>query len=169
MATWGAIHNLDNFQQLEFSIGAETSEILEYVIENVALPKLQELIERDVYSYNEIWDGRTYQFKYAWEMKLQKQGFYNNVILFLNEDELDYGYPNPFTHITYSASGLAEIINDGWNSGTYPNPPMNFPIMSPRPYWDDFIEWLNNDFEYEFLKECNRRGLNMTITGDLYF
>lgn len=169
MATWGAIHSVDNFEQLKFSIGVETSEILEYVMENIVLPKLQELIERDVYSYHEKWDGRTKQFKDAWKVQVQRQGFYNNILLFLDENELSYGYPNPFTHVTYDAIGLAEIINEGWQSNTYPNPPMNFPIMNSRPYWDDFIEWMNNYFEEEFLSECIRRGMDIRITGELYF
>lgn len=174
MATWSGSHNVDDFQQLEFAIGTETSEILEYVMENVVLPQLLDLIERDVYSYHgqlsqNFWDGRSGDFKNAWKLKIQKQGFYNNIILYIDDNEFSYQMSHPFSHMTDSASGLAEIINEGWDSSSYPLPPYHFPAMYARPYWDDFIEWMNDNFEYEFIKECNNRGLNMTVTGDLSF
>ena len=174
MATWAGKHDVEDFEQLEFSIGAETSEILEYVMEYVVLPQLQDYIERDVYNYHgqlseDFWDGRSGDFKRAWKIKVQRQGFYNNIELYIDEDKFSYQMSHSLSHMTDSASGLAEIINEGWNSTSYPFPPYNFPAMYARPYWDDFIEWMNNNFEEEFMKECNRRGLNMVITGDLSF
>lgn len=172
MATWQGKHTQHTFnslQELEFSIGAETSEILEYVMENVVLPKLKEYIENDVYKYNAEWDGRTGEFKDAWKIGLQRQGFYNNISLYLDDSAFSYGYPNPFTHNMYSASGLAEIINEGWNSSYYAMPPYGFPAIEARPYWKDFIEWMDENFGNEFLKECNKRGINMIVTNDLRF
>lgn len=169
MATWGGSHYLRDFQQLELSVGTETSEVLQYVMENVVLPKLQEYIEYYVYSYREKWDGRTFEFIDAWKVKVQRQGFYNNIILYIDDDELSYGFPNPFTHNLYSADGLAEVINNGWNSSNYILPPYGFPAMGARPFWNEFVDWLNKNFEKEFISECQRRGIDMVITGDLSF
>lgn len=175
MATWGGSHTVDNFEQIEFSVGVETSEVLEYVMENVVLPKLQDYIYRDVYRYtgeqsSKFWGGRTGQFLNAWKVRVQKQGFYNNVILYIDDNEIDsFDGDNESAHRFYEARDLAEVINKGWKSKYYDAPPCGFPVMRKRPYWNDFIHWMNDNFADEFLTECNRRGLNMTITGDLDF
>lgn len=172
MATWGGSHIVDNFEQIEFSIGTETSEILEYVMENIVLPKLQDYIYRDVYRYSgeqssKFWGRRSGQFVRAWKTKIQRQGFYNNIILYIDDSEIDTF--DEEDHRLYSASGLAEVINEGWHSDYYSSPPCGYPVMRARPYWDDFLEWMNDNFADEFLYECNKRGLNMTITGNLDF
>lgn len=175
MATWGGSHEVYDFDQLEFSIGVQTSEVLEYVMENTVLPKLQDYIYRDVYRYNgeqssQFWGGRTGQFLNAWKLKIQRQGFYNNVILYADDYELDsFSGDNESSHRLYYASDLAEVINNGWHSDYYSSPPCGFPVMRKRPFWDDFMNWMNQNFEREFLAECNRRGIEMTITGSLDF
>ena len=174
MATWSGNVGFDNFNELYANVGTATSEILEYCMEQYALPKLLEYIDRDVYEYNATWlngntndEGRTYEFgdKDTWVVGKLKSGFYDQVYIAMNPSNLHYYEPFGHNHITMEkniAEALPEIINNGLSESH-----MNFPAIRRRPFWDDFIKWFEKDFGKIFVQECRKNGIDMTISGGI--
>lgn len=135
------------------------------VIDSVAkilTDKLIELIDEEVYSYNNTFYERTYQFKDSWEYT--KPIIRGNIIesqIFQNYAIMTY-VPEKWQHgSSYSGqlneNGLSEIINDGKIGNM-----ANFPQIGSRPFWDKFEEYVNANIGRIFIEECNKNGLVTT-------
>lgn len=149
---------LDTFLNLKMSL----------VIESVAktlTDKLLEFIDDEVYSYDNTFYERTYQFKNSWEYTkpiirgniIESQIFQNYAIMTFNSDKWQHGsiYSGKLDE-----NSLSEIINDG-KIGKI----ANFPQIGSRPFWDKFKEYVNENINRIFIEECNKNGL--TITGNV--
>lgn len=172
-----------DLEQLYAKIDNSLFKALEKTMREVAMPKLKEFIERDVYNeYSNTWTGRTEEFADAWVMSSQKgkqnringrfaSGFQDGTIeIYISDSLLSfYNERNENndigSHQIGNAQALAEIINNGLNG----IPPMNFPAIKARPYWDDFVEWLHSDeFQDEFVKMCASEGVPLTKTISIF-
>lgn len=138
---------------------------LSIVVESVArilTDKLIELIDDEVYSYNNTFYERTYQFRDSWEYT--KPIIKGNIIeseIFQNYTIMTY-VPEKWQHGSkYSGqldeNGLSEIINDGKIGNM-----ANFPQIGSRPFWDKFKEYVNENINRIFIEECNKNGLITT-------
>lgn len=169
--TWGGQFKEfgDNtLEGLSANIGTFASATLEELLEREALPKLREFIESDVYSYKGNWGTRTYEFEKAWKVRRINKGFFDTIEIFIDDGEITYNWDYErneigqlASHSISKISDLANIINNGMSY----QPPMNFPKMQPRPFWDDFLEWMENEFPKIFQAECKKYGVNMVIGG----
>lgn len=163
----------DTLEGLCVNIGTFASATLEQALKEDALPVLRELIERDVYNkYKGTWadakGNRTYELEDAWAVRRVARGFFDTVEIYIDDGKINYNWDylrNPNGHLaSHSISrieDLANIVNNGMNY----QPPMNFPQMSPRPFWDDFLDWLERDFAKKFQERCAKYGVKMVIGG----
>lgn len=141
---------------------------LSVVIESVAqqlIDELMKIIDEEVYSYNNTFYDRTYQFKNSWEYS--KPIIRENIIesqIFQNYTIMTY-VPEKWQHgSVYSdkldQNGLNEIINDGKIGNI-----ANFPQIGSRPFWNKFQEYVNKNLKTIFINECNKNGL--VTTGNI--
>lgn len=134
------------------------------------LDKLGEIIEEDVYNkYDPDWYNRTYTLltdyrnmfeKYSW-------GYFGKGVgkgirekeysLPVNPTTFLHGSGNENTGVIYSvldSPSYLEIMNDP-NCIDNSNP-FHFPTSLPREsFWDDFIDWCNDNFHTVFQKHFN--------------
>lgn len=135
------------------------------------LDKLKEFIEDDVYSYDynddeeptgHYWQragARTGEFKESWEYENVTQ--IGNIVasrIFQNHSTM-YWAENTFQHGSnqqLAEEVLAEIINDGKIGHAF-----GFPDIGDRPFWNDFLDWVDTNIDNIFTEECNKVGLSM--------
>lgn len=142
-----------------------------------ALKELLDIIDRDVYSYNATWTnagdaGRTKEFRESWDRTKAQ------LVTSLSRSEVSaeigqqiaLEWHLPFSHGSVvegeaiSKENLNKIINEGLRDTG-----INFPAMSPRPFWDDFEKWCNANLAKIFAQECRKQGLNLTTSFSYSF
>lgn len=122
--------------------------------------KLKEFIDEDVYSYPEIWGGRTGDFGESWNFTepMLVNGFIESII---SEDLSMIPFDGEWSHgsnygTDWGNYNLAEIINSGLSTSNF-----GFPAIEKRPFWYDFEKWSVENFESLFMKECAEVGITM--------
>ncbi|MGL4453665.1 MAG: hypothetical protein ACRCTZ_21105 [Sarcina sp.] len=122
------------------------------------LNELQEIIMSTVYGAGTpIVYERTNEFLESFkENKATIKGLMVQGEIFQDFMSMSYN-PESFTHGSYSGDVreyLADIINDGaiglFGDGWY---------SQSRPFWDEFIYWVDNNLNSIFEQECKKLGL----------
>lgn len=137
---------------------------MQVIIENVAIRLTNELIniiDEEVYSYNNTFYERTFQFKNSWEYSkpmivgniIQSQIFQNYTTMVYDSEKWQHGSKYEKWG-QLDVGGLNEIINNG-DIGKI----ANFPQLGARPFWDKFQEYVNQNITKIFIEECNKNGL----------
>lgn len=146
---------LDNYLKSKMSVVIES-------VAQILTDKLLEFIDDEVYSYNNTFYERTYQFRNSWEYTkpivrgniIESQIFQNYAIMTYVPEKWQHGS-------NYSGqldeNGLNEIINDGKIGAM-----ANFPQIGSRPFWDKFKEYVYQNINRIFTEECNKNGLITT-------
>lgn len=148
---------VSNQEELQQVIDNLVSQALDLTTEEL-LNKLEEFIQSDVYGVQSIWDTvyglRTGEFGRSWDRTKAKK-VTRNIIeteIFQNVSAMSI-VDIPPIHI--DRDDLAEIINSGTG--------YNFGKMKdiPRPFWDDFMKWIDGHFDGIFRKNCISVGLSV--------
>ena len=146
---------INSFIELETVIESLLAQALDLTTEEL-LNKLEDFIQQDVYDVPSEWDLmyglRTGEFKKSWDRTNAKKVAKNVVESEIFQNISVMGVIDiPPIHI--DRDNLAEIINSG--SG------YNFGQMegTARPFWDDFIQWVNTNLDTIFKKNCIAVGL----------
>ena len=139
---------ITTYTQLENILNGKCQEALDRTTDRL-LDKLGEFIQNDVYeSYSPTFYDRTFDFKNSWEKtsaklkgKIVEAEIFQNVSAMQRIDE-------PPIHV--DKEGLAEIINSGVG--------YNFGQMEgkARPFWNDFIQYCEREFENIFQEELKK-------------
>ena len=146
---------INSFVELETVIESLLAQALDLTTEEL-LNKLEDFIQQDVYDVPSKWDSiydlRTGEFKKSWDRTNVKK-IAKNVVeseIFQNISVMSV-IDIPPIHI--DRDNLAEIINSGTG--------YNFGQMEGkvRPFWDDFIQWVNTNLDSIFKKNCIIVGL----------
>ena len=146
---------INSFAELETVIESLLAQALDLTTEEL-LNKLEDFIQQDVYDVPSKWDSiydlRTGEFKKSWDRTNVKK-IAKNVVeseIFQNISVMSV-IDIPPIHI--DRDYLAEIINSGTG--------YNFGQMEgkARPFWDDFIQWVNTNLDSIFKKNCITVGL----------
>ena len=146
---------INSFVELETVIESLLAQALDLTTEEL-LNKLEDFIQQDVYDVPSKWDSiydlRTGEFKKSWDRTHAKK-IAKNVVeseIFQNISVMSV-IDVPPIHI--DRDNLAEIINSGTG--------YNFGQMEgkARPFWDDFIRWVNTNLDSIFKKNCITVGL----------
>lgn len=146
---------INSFVELETIIESLLAQALDLTTEEL-LNKLEDFIQQDVYDVPSKWDNiydlRTGEFKKSWDRTNAKK-IAKNVVeseIFQNVSVMSV-IDIPPIHI--DRDNLAEIINSGTG--------YNFGQMEgkERPFWDDFIQWVNMNLDSIFKKNCIAVGL----------
>lgn len=123
------------------------------------LQKLENFIETEVYKVHSTWGDmgfRTGEFKDSWKRSnatIVTRGIVESTI-FQNVSVMQQS-TNPPIHI--DRDSLAQIINSGigYNFGSFNG--------IARPFWDEFLSWLNGNLTNLFYKNCNKVGLPISV------
>lgn len=131
----------------------------------VLMKELDNYIQEDVYTYNATWtngydgeDGRTYGFLNTWintPVVINGSTISSTIMQdgkSLIHDTWQHG--NPWSDL--SAESLAEIINKGLRASHF-----NFPAIESRPYWDDFLKYVNENYENILKQELVKLGVKV--------
>lgn len=149
---------IKNQAELNSYLQSKMSIIVESVAK-ILTDKLLEFIDDEVYSYDNTFYDRTYQFRDSWEYSkpiirgniIESQIFQNYAIMTFNSESWQHGS-------VYSGqldeNGLSEIINDGKIGNI-----ANFPQIGSRPFWDKFKDYVYQNINRIFIEECNKNGL----------
>lgn len=146
---------INSFVELETVIESLLAQALDLTTEEL-LNKLEDFIQQDVYDVPSKWDSiydlRTGEFKKSWDRTNAKK-IAKNVVeseIFQNISAMSV-IDIPPIHI--DRDNLAEIINSGTG--------YNFGQMEgkARPFWDDFIRWVDMNLDSIFKKNCIAVGL----------
>lgn len=146
---------ISNQEELQQVINDLVSEALDLTTEEL-LNKLEEFIQSDVYNVSSLWDSvyglRTGEFGKSWDRTKAKK-VTKNIIeteIFQNVSIMNVVDVPPI-HI--DKNNLAEIINSGTG--------YNFGQMEgvARPFWNDFMKWVDEHFDGIFRKNCINVGL----------
>ena len=119
---------------------------IECAIKNLTITvrdKLKEFIDRSYYQkYSPKIYDRTRQFASSAAYKMLNQ---NSSIVYVNTANMSYE----------DATGkyVAELANFGVHG--------NWSIQRPGRYWDEFEEWLNNNFDDLVKTELRKQGLDI--------
>lgn len=145
--------------ELEAYLSSLMSVALNNTMEKL-LNKLEEIIQEKVYdSYEGNWDldgWRTGQFKESWEKTIPIiKGNLVESELFQNISNMII-YESAPVYIHTDRDNLAEIIESGVG--------YNFGSAPPRPFWNDFINWVEMNIYTIFEQECNKVGIKGMIT-----
>lgn len=146
---------INSFVELETVIESLLAQALDLTTEEL-LNKLEDFIQQDVYDVPSKWDSiydlRTGEFKKSWDRTNAKKVAKNVVEseIFQNISVMCV-IDIPPIHI--DRDNLAEIINSGTG--------YNFGQMEgkARPFWDDFIRWVDMNLDSIFKKNCIAVGL----------
>ena len=141
--------------------------VLDAVMQTL-LMKLQDIIEANVYSYQLTgdWDNRTYEFKNSWTYSIpQKIGNYCESQLdnqdfqfkWANDPNM-WSYGNGYQPLE-SNDDFNEIIDNRQGGSNF-----GFPALS-RPYWDEFLMWVDLNLESTFQKECLKQGIPVEMAS----
>ncbi len=156
-----------NTRELQSALSSVLSDIINDLA-NDYMDEIQDFIDRDVYSYDEIWGGRTGDFGSDIEKHydIQRSGnqYYrrfeivpNNSMLPLTEDG---------DHRISVYSQLLEIINGGYDTSKMP--PFNFPShMGARPFWDNFKQHIKDTLKERFVAACSAHGVPIEMSGSV--
>lgn len=158
---------VDSPQELQNEMAKTVENAIDATME-IALNKLLEYIEQDVYSYPDTWvngwsgdDGRTGDFLDTWDRtNAIRKG---NVVESEISQIRDLEWNPPFSHGSIvegeaiSLENLNYILNNGLR-----NTGIGFPEMKPRPFWDDFTNWCNANLTKIFVAECAKLGMNLS-------
>lgn len=148
-----------NDVELQNLIDSAVQKALDFTTVEV-LQKLEDYIQTEVYDVHSEWEDlgfRTGEFKESWDRsnaKVVAQGIIESEI-FQNVSVMKTSL-NPPIHI--DKDSLAQIINSGvgYNFGAFEG--------MARPFWDNFLTWLNGNLIKIFHKYCNNVGLPTSIS-----
>lgn len=146
---------IKSFAELEIVIESLLAQALDLTTEEL-LNKLENFIQQDVYDVPSKWDSvydlRTEEFKNSWNRTNAKKVAKNVVEseIFQNISIMSI-IDIPPIHI--DRNNLAEIINSGTG--------YNFGQMEgkARPFWNDFMQWVDMNLDSVFKKNCITVGL----------
>ena len=163
----------------EAELSAMLSTYLQMAVDNtlqIALDKLLDIIEKEVYSYNATWTngyngepGRTHEFYESWSKTKAslKKSFAGTAVEGSILQELPLQWHEPFSHGSIVEGGtiqnnqLNQIINEGLKESH-----LNFPAIEARPFWDEFEKWCNKNLIDTFKTECSKVGIDLsTVHG----
>ena len=142
---------ITTYTQLENILNGKCQEALDRTVDRL-MAEFERLIQADVYDVHSVWDSvynlRTGQFKDSWENT--KAQIHDNIVeaeIFQNVSVMQR-IDEPPIHVDKEA--LAEIINSGVG--------YNFGQMEgkARPFWNDFIQYCEREFENIFQEELKR-------------
>lgn len=163
--------------------GTELSSILSTYVQmavdntlQIALDKLLDIIEREVYAYNATWTngyngelGRTHEFYDSWSKTKAslKRSLIGTSVEGSILQALPLAWHQPFSHGSVAEgraiqnSQLNQIINEGLKESH-----MNFPAIDARPFWGEFEKWCNKNLIDTFESECSKLGIDLsTVHG----
>lgn len=151
------VKTFKNLIEFEVYLQMQSSIALNNTME-ILLNKLEEIIQEKVYdSYNGYWASngfRTNEFKESWEKTISIiKGNLIESELFQNISNMTI-YDEPPIHT--DRDNLAEIIESGVG--------YNFGSAPARPFWNDFINWVEMNIYTIFEQECNKVGIKGMIT-----
>lgn len=150
----------NNSAELNAIVMADISVALEMTM-NELLTKLQDYIQSDVYDVHSDSDrpweiNRTDEFKDSWERSnVVVSGSTATSQIFENTSIMQQVMKGG--HIVHEdAETLAEIINSGHG--------YNFGQMegTARPYWDNFVNYVESNLNEIFMKYCKQQGVSIT-------
>lgn len=123
----------------------------------VALEKLQEFIQQEIYDEKPKWYTRTYELLNNWETTPpQTKGKIIESVLSFTGSSISWSGSPLWQHgiSPVSNDSLLEIVNDGKIGDI-----AGFPNLGERPFWSTFERWVEMNFENEFMKQCKILGL----------
>lgn len=127
---------------------------------NRLLDKLKEFIKIDVYStHSPKFYDRTFDFENSWEKTsaeikdkiVEAEIFQNISALSFNSNKFQHGSNVWVETWNDSENELAHIINDGAIGNAF-----GFPQIGERPFWNDFIQYCEREFENIFQEELKK-------------
>ena len=150
---------ITTYTQLENILNGKCQEALDRTTDRL-LDKLGEFIQNDVYgAYSPTFYDRTFDFKNSWEKTSAKlkgriveaEIFQNINTLAFNSDKFQHGSNVWVEAWNDNKNELAHIINDGAIGEAF-----GFPQLGARPFWNDFIQYCEREFENIFQEELKK-------------
>ena len=145
--------------------------VLDAVMQKL-LFKLQDIIDENVYSYpnpNGAWDGRTGKFKESWDNSVAEMvgGWWESKI-----DNQDFNFEWNNERDKYSHGNMEKPLesNDDFNEiidNRRGGSNFGFPALK-RPYWDEFLTWVDVSLDSVFKAECLKQGLPIEYATVFY-
>lgn len=168
MATLRKFRSLEEINQY---LTKETKVALEETL-MALIPKLRYFIDEDIYwAYHPTFYKRTRWLKrrndviehYISNLQGKLRGgvrivdkIYNSV-----SDRSKFQHGNPYSDL--SAENFLEILNDE-NFDCLFNP-FGFPSLRRRPFWNDYLEWVKDNYADIFMKKCKKHKIDLTNIG----
>lgn len=125
-------------------------------VAEILLNELKNIIEQEVYTYDETWGGRTLEFKDSWEHKtvdILEQEIYQNIDTMKWSSE-DWKHGNKWKSLKEKGILLSDIIENGRDNSAF-----GFPAIQARPFWSTFLQYVDNNLGGIFINECSKLGL----------
>lgn len=149
---------ITTYSELENILNGKCKEALDKTTDRL-LDKLGEFIQSDVYSYSQTFYDRTFDFKNSWDKtsaqiknKMVEAEIFQNVsALSFNSDKFQHGSNVWVEAWNNNENELAHIINDGAIGHAF-----NFPQLGARPFWNDFIQYCEREFNNIFQEELKK-------------
>lgn len=150
---------VNNTIQLQQALMSKIGKALELTMKEL-LNQLQEYIKEEVYSYSPTFNVRTMETLNNWE--------YSNMSIVANEvfSELSFSGLScdieNFSHGSCLSGELdpeyfLNIIENGNKKTAF-----GFPLMSSRPFWSKFVDYVNKNLDSIFYKYCRVQGVTLT-------
>lgn len=162
-STYGANLEIKTFNELNLVIDSKTRIALRNTYERL-LNELMDIIDEKVYGrHDPKFYDRSYSLKQRENWDTGKISKYNNEIKikfsFLGdtyeyEDEF-FRHSNIYGH-RINPTTLLNIIDKGWSSSKYSEPPFNFPKLEGTEFWEEFKKYVDEHWENMFKEEFNK-------------
>lgn len=152
---------ITTYTQLENILNGKCQDALDKTMDRL-LNKLGELIQTDVYdkysptfydrpninNFAESWEKTSAVIK---ERMVEAEIFQNVNVLAFNSDKFQHGSNVWVEAWNDNENELAHIINDGAIGEAF-----GFPQLGARPFWNDFIQYCEREFENIFQEELKK-------------
>ena len=145
--------------QLENFINGKCEEALNNTMD-ILLDRLRDYIVDDVYNaYIPSFYETTYNFVDSWDKTkaqlkehiLEAEIFQNVNVLKFNSEKFQHGSSEWVESWNSNKNELAHIINDGAIGDAF-----GFQQLGARPFWNDFIQYCEREFENIFQEELKK-------------
>lgn len=168
-----------DLKSLTFNVQKYSEEAMRRTV-LIAINKLKEFAWNEIYdSRTPKWYSRNYALTNGWKMDEKKFNIYSNYSIRFDPSVLsntaDKGKgERSINQLRYlnaswgkegqdllSPEQLIALVNYGHREGKF-----GFPAMPARPFWDDFMAWMEKNFYNEYLKQCRKIGLPVEVKSN---
>lgn len=161
------IKKFNSLEQIKEHLNSETKEALKLTLEQMKI-KLKDIIQTNVY---DVYEPEFYE-RTGWILEEGVVDYYlmtmmgnkiyggiriNDTNYPVNLEKFQHG--NVYTGTFYS-NVFVEMLNGEVESGIIN--PFNFPSIIRKPFWDEFLEWADENIETIFKQNCEKLGITLS-------